>query len=174
MANFVPMSDSAVRKLHFLYDAHARELEVFARQRVGGDEARDVVHDAYLRLMDYAGEASIENPRAYLYRITANVASDRGSKTKSQTECIEPEADPDDLHSPLPGPEETAISRHTLQHCLGALEELPEIYRHVFLLHRVDGIGQGEIAAALGIPKRTVERYVAKALAHCLKRVSAR
>lgn len=174
MANFVPMPDSAVRKLHFLYGAHARELEAFARQRVGGDDARDIVHDAYLRLMDYAGEASIDNPRAYLYRVTANVANDHGVKTKSRTEWIEPEANPDALHSPLPDPESAAISRHALQRCLTALEELPEIYRHVFLLHRIDGIGQGEIAAALGIPKRTVERYIAKALAHCLKRVSAR
>lgn len=165
------MSDCTARMLHFLYDAHAKELEAFARRRVGGDEARDVMHDAYLRMLNYAAEATLENPRAYLYRVTANAANDHGARARTRAEWIEAEADPDALHSPLPGPEVAASSRHALQRCLAALEELPEVYRHVFLLHRVDGVGQGDIAAALGLPKRTVERYVAKALAHCLKRM---
>lgn len=165
------MPDCAVRKLHLLYETHARELEAFARQRIGGDEARDAVHDAYLRVLDYAGDAAIENPRAYLYRVTANVANDHGARAKQRTEWIESEAEPDDLHSPLPDPESATISRDSLRRCLAALEKLPDVYRHVFLLHRVDGVGQGDIAAALGIPKRTVERYIAKTLAHCLARV---
>lgn len=171
MAHFIPMSDCAVRKLHVLYDAHAKELETFARRRVGGDEARDVVHDAYLRLMDYAGEAAIENPRAYLYRVTANVANDHGAKALRRSEWTEPDADPDLAECPNPNPERRMEIRHTLDRCLKALDELPEICRHAFLLHRIDGMTQGDIAAALGIPKRTVERHIAKALDHCLKRL---
>ncbi len=165
------MANSAKPKLHVLYETHARELEAFARQRVGGDEARDVVHDAYLRMLDYAGDATIENPRAYLYRVTANVANDLGAKSKVRAEWAEPDIEPDALHSPTPGPEATVTARDALRCCQAALEELPEICRHVFLLHRVDGMAQCDVASALGIPKRTVERYIAKALAHCLKRV---
>ena len=165
------MSDSATCKLQVLYKAHARELEAFARRRVGNDEARDVVHDAYLRVMNYSADAAIENPRAYLYRVTANVANDLGMRLKASLESTEPDIEPDTLVSLAPGPEATVTARNSLRQCLAALEELPETYRHVFLLHRVDGMGQGEIASALGIPKRTVERYIAKALALCLQRV---
>jgi RNA polymerase sigma-70 factor (ECF subfamily) len=165
------MANSSKRNLHILYETHARELEAFARQRVGGDEARDVVHDAYLRVMDYAGETAMENPRAYLYRVTANVANDHGARSKAHTQWNEPDIEPDALRSPTPGPEATVVARDVLQRCLSALGELPEIYRHVFLLHRVDGMTQGDVASALGIPKRTVERYIAKALAHCLARM---
>lgn len=165
------MSDSAVRKLQVLYDTHAGELEAFARQRVGRDEARDVVHDAYLRLAAYTDPTTLENPRAYLYRVTGNVANDYGAKALRHGEWTEPDADPDMAECPNPGPERQAELRDTLNRCLAALDELPEIYRHVFLLHRVDGMAQGDIAVALAIPKRTVERYVAKALAHCLKRL---
>lgn len=167
------MPTSAKCNLHILYENHAAELDAFARKRVGENESRDVVHDAYLRLIKYAEEAPIDNPRAYLYRITANVANDHGIRVKARTEWSEPDVEPDTLHSPTPGPETTLVARNTLQCCLSALAELPEIYRHVFLLHRVDGMAQGDVALALGIPKRTVERYVAKALAHCLERVQA-
>ena len=167
------MPTSAKSNLHLLYENHAAELVAFARKRVGEDESRDVVHDAYLRLINYAEGAALENPRAYLYRVTANVANDHGAKAKSRTEWSEPDVEPDTLHSPTPGPEASLVARNTLQLCLAALGELPEIYRHVFLLHRVDGMAQGDVATALGIPKRTVERYIAKALAHCLERVQA-
>lgn len=167
------MPTSAKRNLLTLYENHAAELVAFARKRVGEDDSRDVVHDAYLRFINYADEAPLENPRAYLYRITANVANDHGSKTEKRAEWSECDVEPDSLHSPSPGPEATFTARSTLQLCLAALAELPEIYRHVFLLHRVDGMAQGDVATALGIPKRTVERYIAKALAHCLERVQA-
>ncbi len=165
------MSDCAVYNLQVLYEAHARELEAFARRRVGNDEARDVVHEAYLRVMNYSADAAIENPRAYLYRVTANVANDLGSRLNADLKSTEPDVELDTLVSLAPSPEATVAARNSLRRCMAALEELPETYRHVFLLHRVDGMGQSEIAFALGIPKRTVERYIAKALVHCLKRV---
>ncbi|MBS1139262.1 MAG: polymerase sigma factor [Proteobacteria bacterium] len=167
------MPTSEKRDLHVLYESHVAELDAFARRRVGADDSRDVVHDAYLRLMNYGDHLAIENPRAYLYRVTANAANDHGARSRVRAEWTEPDVDPDTLHSTAPGPETAANARNTLQQCLAALAELPEIYRHVFLLHRVDGMAQADVAAALGIPKRTIERYIAKALAHCLERVQA-
>jgi RNA polymerase sigma-70 factor (ECF subfamily) len=161
----------AKSSLQLLYEQYADELDAFARRRVGRDDARDVVHDAYLRLVAYADPVTLDNPRAYLYRITGNVANDHVAKVLRQGEWTEPDADPDLAECPNPGPERQAEIRAALQRCLAALDELPEIHRHVFLLHRVDGMPQGEIAAALDIPRRTVERYIAKALAHCLKRL---
>ncbi|MBW7902882.1 MAG: RNA polymerase sigma factor [Rhodocyclaceae bacterium] len=160
----------AKSRLQLLYEQHADELDAFARRRVGRDESRDVVHDAYLRLAAYADPAALDNPRAYLYRLTGNVANDYGTRSLLRSEWTEPDADLDAAACPKPGPERRAESRDALSRCLAALDELPETYRHVFLLHRVDGMAQGDIAAALGIPLRSVERYIAKALAHCLKR----
>lgn len=159
--------------LQVLYERHADELDAFARQRVGRDEARDVVHDSYLRLVTYTDPAALDNPRAYLYRVTGNVANDHVARALRQGDWIEPDSDPYMAECPNPGPERQAEIRDTLNRCLAALDQLPEVCRHVFLLHRVDGMGQSEISVALGIPKRTVERYVAKALALCLKQLQA-
>jgi RNA polymerase sigma-70 factor (ECF subfamily) len=165
------MPPSRKNNLHVLYERHARELHAFARQRVGADEAADVVQDTYLRVLQYADHGALKNPRAYLYRIAANACIDRGLGIAARAERIEPEVDPDTLHAPAPEPEAIADSRNRLQLCLAALEELSPVYRHVFLLHRIDGLSQSEVADALSIPKRTVERYIAKTLAHCLAKL---
>lgn len=158
--------------LQLLYKSYARELWAFAQRRVGRDEAADVVHDTYLRVLQYGNKVELENPRAYLYRVAANVATDRGVALKAGNDRTEPEFDLDTLDSPAPGTEAIIGARRCLQSCLAALDELPAVYRHVFLLNRIDGLTQSEIADALDIPKRTVERYIAKALEHCLKRLA--
>lgn len=159
-------------KLTNLYLLHSGELHAFVRQRVGGDEAADIVQDTYLRVLQYADQSALENPRAYLYRVAANVATDRGVALKARNDRIEHEVDLDSLVSATPGPEVTLDACQRMRRCLTALDELPAVYRHVFLLHRIDGLTQDEIADTLGIPKRTVERYIAKALEHCLKRLA--
>jgi RNA polymerase sigma-70 factor (ECF subfamily) len=165
----MPQDDK--NNLRVLYENHARELSAFVRQRIGAEEAADVVHETYLRVLQYADQSVLENPRAYLYRVAANVATDCGVALKTGNERFEPGVDLDSLDSAAPGPEAAIDARRHLQRCLAALDELPAVYRHVFLLHRIDGLTQGEIAGALDIPKRTVERYIAKALEHCLKRL---
>lgn len=163
----------AKSSLHSLYLAYARELTSFARRRVGHDESRDVVHDAYVRLVTYGEPESLDNPRAYLYRVTANVANDYGKRSLQRDALYEQEVATAPSSRVEPSPEDRVEHGRTLQRCLAALDELPEVYRHVFLLHRVDGMPQAEIAASLGIPRRSVERYIAKALAHCLKAMEA-
>lgn len=162
------MPQSRKSDLHVLYERHSRELTAFARQRVGADEAADTVQETYLRVLQYSSLDALENPRAYLYRIAANTATDQGIAATARANRIEFEIEPDALHSPCPGPEDIADSRQRLALCLAAMEELPPVYRHVFLLHRVDGLTQSEVADALNIPRRTVERYIAKTLAHCV------
>ena len=156
------------RLLDKLFRRHSVELVTFANSRVGQLEAEDIVQEAYLRLLQHPDCATIHNPRAYLYKIIANLGFDyhRHEAARSQIIVTE-EIESDRIVSPLPTLEALADGQILLRKCLLALENLPEVYRHVFLLHRIDGLSHKEIANALSIPQRTVERYCAKALAHC-------
>ena len=126
-----------------------------------------MVQEAYLRFLQHNNPDSIQNPRAYLYKLTANAAIDYQRKQQVRHNLAKTIEDFDKLPSQLPIPETATESRLLLERCLDALESLPDIQRHIFLLYRVDGLSYREIAEALHIPKRTVERHCAKALAHC-------
>jgi len=68
-----------------LYQAHAHELHEFARHRAGRQEAEDVVQNAYLHLLQRGTAATLEYPRAYLFRIAANLAVDLARKTNTKS-----------------------------------------------------------------------------------------
>lgn len=97
-----------------LVEAHGDELLAHARRLAGPDHAEDVLQDALLRaLRAYPRLRHGEHLRAWLYRITTNVAIDlhRSRRpevpTDSAPEPAAPEdpADPDgfeDLIAPLP------------------------------------------------------------------------
>ncbi len=62
-------------------------------------------------------------------------------------------------------PEEHLDIQQRLEWVMRVLEGLPDRTREVFLLHRLAGAGQDEIARQLGISVSAVEKHVARAVA---------
>jgi RNA polymerase sigma factor (sigma-70 family) len=151
----------------FLFRQHRQELLAFAGRHSNHEAAEDLVQEAYLRFIQHAEIGHIDNPRAYLYRITHNLSADFHRHGQVRARHAGDEEEIDSVADSQPGPEAAVDAQLRLKRCLNALYALPEVYRHVFLLHRFDGLTYAEIGQALGLPTRTVERYAAKALAHC-------
>ncbi len=153
--------------LDLLFRRHREELLVFSEQKGNYQNAEDLVQDTFLRLLQHGDIQGIENHRAYLFKITSNLSADqfRGKSWAEQVDADE--ADLETLVCPMPQPDTAAEGLQKYQRCMQALESLPDIVKTVFLLHRVDGVSQAEIGKAFNLPLRTVERYCAKALAHC-------
>jgi RNA polymerase sigma factor (sigma-70 family) len=156
-----------------LFQRHQEELLRFAGQHSNEEVAEDLVQEAYLRLMRQAQTEKIDNPRAYLYTVTRNLSADylRQGQIRSRYHA-DSDIECELIADTKPEPDIEVESQHKLQRCLDTLDSLPEVYRHVFLLHRIDGMTYVEIGKALQIPARTVERYAAKALVHCFANVS--
>jgi len=92
--------------LDTLFRRHSMELLAFANQQGGELESEDLVQEAYLRLLQHPDLETINNPRAYLYKVTANLGFDhhRWKSVRARHTEVE-EVEPDNLISPLPGPE---------------------------------------------------------------------
>lgn len=162
-------------KLHFiesLFQRHTRELLAFAGLRAGTDMAEDLVQDAYLRLLQHPDPESLENPRAYLYRITGNLGINQfhHNRVRGVDSGHEP-LDPDLLTSPGPGPDRQAESALALERFLAVLGELPQPCQDAFILHKLEGLTYPQIAQALGISTKSAQRYVDKAWLHCLAKL---
>lgn len=133
-------------------------------QRILGTDggAEDVIQSIWFKARSVDGGQSISNPRAYLYRLAANLATDHGRERTRRSRLL---ADhylwgPDEVLST----EEQAMAQDELQRVLEAAEHLPEPTRTIFRLNRLQGMTQVEVARCQGVSVTTVENHVRSAL----------
>jgi RNA polymerase sigma factor (sigma-70 family) len=135
---------------------------VFAHaMRLLGDraEAEDVTQEALMRLWRIApdwrrGEAKVST---WLYRVTANLATDRLRKRRGVALDTVPEPE-DDRPSAADGLQDAARAA-ALQ---AALAELPERQRQAVVLRHIEGLGNPEIAGIMDISAEAVESLIAR------------
>jgi RNA polymerase sigma factor (sigma-70 family) len=149
-----------------LYQAHANELHGFARRRAGRQEAEDVVQDAYLHLLQRGTAGTLEHPRAYLFRIAANLAVDLARKTKIRLRYAGEGFALACNAEARASPEAAAGGAMELRRLDACLCELPPLCRDAFLLNRVEELTHAEIAGKLGVSERTIDRYMVRAWDH--------
>lgn len=160
--------------LEELYQRHHGALRRFLKRLLRCDEAAaDAAQDAYLRLLRLAPRQPVEDPRAYLFQVAANVARDRLAREQTRGRHTESGVPEEDMDCPRPGPEAQAAAEQRLRLLSQAVAGLPPRCREVFLLSRVDGLGNADIAARLGISRNMVEKHIIKALVRCRQALDA-
>ncbi len=145
-----------------LYRATLAPLRRYLTRFLGDpEEARDVAHDAYLRV--YPAEGKVEKPEAYLYTTARRLALNR-IKRRRIAPIAGATASPDTAPSPLPGVVQQVMARQELRQLEAAIAQLPAGCRAVLLLRKVEMLSHQEIANRLGIAVSTVEKQHARAL----------
>lgn len=144
---------------------HARLLR-YLRRRVGPDEAPDLVQEAFARLLGARNPERIENPAAYLSRITRNLLINRARKRQRGLPLFFPL---DEERTAPTAPEQTwRIEARDLQRLYRqAVRAMPPKTRRVFVMHRVHRQSYKDIAEQVGISVATVEYHMARALTLC-------
>lgn len=157
-----PMSSNATT----LTDLLIRERPALLRlvQRILGSDggAEDVIQSIWFKARGVDSGQPISNPRAYLYRLAANLATDHGRERTRRTRLLAEHYlwGPDEVLST----EEQVMAQDELQRVLEAAEHLPEPTRTIFRLNRLQGMTQADIARRLGVSVTTVENHVRSAL----------
>lgn len=157
-----------------LFRACQQDLQRFFRRRVDSPEtAAELTQEVFLRLLRAGPAASLQDPRAYLFRTANNLVIDhyRASRLRQSPPLVEAEWQA--LPDPQPTAEAVLLSREELGIVQQAIADLPPRGREVFMLHKFGGLSYGEIADRLGIAKNTVMVHMVRALAHCKKRLDA-
>lgn len=151
------------------YLRYLREVRAFLAQRLGCREtAGDLAQETFVRLLDMSGDTpalgTIQNPRALLYRIAANLATDHFRRTCLHHETPLDAINDEGLICPRPGPEQIVLARRILERLCAEIDRLPPQCRRVFIMARFDEIPQADIAARLGISRNAVEKHLIRAL----------
>ncbi len=137
--------------------------------RMAGDEelAKDFTQEAFLRayqkLDQFRGDAAFST---WLHSIAVSVSLnglrkvDRHRKRERSLEGAAPVAETKRVADPG--------VRDRIEE---AVDELPEIYRTVFLMHDLEGYGHGEIAEVLGVAEGTSKARLSRARAKLRERL---
>jgi RNA polymerase sigma-70 factor (ECF subfamily) len=126
------------------------------------EEARDVAHDAYLRVRPSVENAAARNPEALLFTTARRLAFNQLKRRRVAPFAALP---PDDTApSREPGVVQQVIARHDLARLEAAIAALPEGCRTVLLLRKLELLSHREIADRLGIAISSVEKHHARAL----------
>ncbi len=140
---------------------YAYLLERLTARLQSAELAAEVLHDAYLKLKSDPTISDVQNPRAYLYRMAINLAS---NERRKQNRLISAEeAGLTELPDPAPDPERTANATIELHKAVLALRSLSQRRRDIFLAKWRDEMSHAEIAARFHIHKRTVQKELASA-----------
>lgn len=152
-----------------LFDAHFDELARYAYRYVQSiDEAKDLVHDAFLRLWRQRDDVDFRTSvRAYLFATVRNLAIDHLRRQRveerwrgevRQRTGAAAAAAPDDPERDLADGEIAAAVRE-------AVAALPPRQQEVLLLRWHRHASYDEISQTLGISPKTVSIHVGRALA---------
>jgi RNA polymerase sigma-70 factor (ECF subfamily) len=145
---------------------HESALRQFVAKRVGCVHiASDILQKITEKLLKQGNVTEIENQRAYLYKAASNEVIDhyrseeRRDYYESQSAHIQMDYDDRSADKVLAASQEL----HLLQQ---ALSELPLLTQKIFMLYRLDGIKQRDIAQQLDLNLSTIEKRLATAMKH--------
>ena len=124
------------------------------------DAAHDVVQDVFVRLWHRKKElTAILNPGAFLYKSVVNASLNYLEQTKKRKPA------PDYLELPATEQSDGAMEMRELENKIVlSIENLPPKCRAIFVLSRIEGRKNREIATLLDLSEKTVENQMGIAL----------
>jgi RNA polymerase sigma-19 factor, ECF subfamily len=166
----MPSSSVAVRSVESLYREQHVWLHGWLRRRVGCPErAADYAQESFLRVLVRPPEERLEQPRAFLTRIATRLLIDDSRRARLERAWMEVQIALAQEHQHAPSAEAITEWLDTLEWVARLVADLPDKPRRAFLMSRLDGMSQAEIAEELSVSVSMVKKYMAQALLHCHK-----
>lgn len=157
-----------------LMQKHRHELLRFLSRRIScAEAAQDIFQETFIRYAGYSDKSTVENPRAFIFRIAANLAVDhlRSRSRQPLQELQNPPEDGDESEGLSLSVERTVISQQQLEQLIAALAELSPKCREVFILLKLKHCSYAEVEQRLGISQTMIFKYLTQALSHCRRRI---
>lgn len=144
---------------------HYDDLVEHIRRRFANQHfARDVVHDVCLQILEKPPLTGIKLPIAFLRRATVNRAIDRRRAESTRRLYVQSQIGLAEQHCDNVDGAMALEFEQRLRALLAVVESMPARQRQVFLLHRIHGMAQLDIARELEISLNMVAQHFMKAM----------
>lgn len=150
-----------------MYREHHAWLVQMLRRRLSGDRdnAADLAHDTFERVMRSESLKGLVEPRGFLTTVAKRLVIDQSRRRAIEQAYLETLAARS--FAAEPSPETHALVLEALNAVCQMLEQLAPRVRRVFVLAQVEGLPYQDIARQLGISVGAVQRDIVKAWQHC-------
>lgn len=158
------------KELGKVFESIRNRLSRSVANIVPPDEIEDVVQETYVRVCKFDEENDISYPQTFMFRTAKNIALDHVKRAESVlTDYAEDESDykVDQLKGWDDEPYQRVASNNEFELFCKAVRTLPRKCRRVFVLKKVYGYSQQEIARRLNMPESTVRSHVANGVLRC-------
>jgi RNA polymerase sigma factor (sigma-70 family) len=135
-----------------------------ARRRVADLDVDDIVQEAYAVLAELKTVEHIRNPRTYLYSVAHSIILQHVRRLRIVAIETMAEVDRLGIYSEQPTPEETLSDFQELRVIARLIAALPHKCGEAFILRKVEGLSQREVAERMQISESTVEKHIGKAI----------
>lgn len=153
-----------------VYLASRKSLSNVVARIVPPHEIEDIVQETYVRICQIKNTENISSPKSFIYKTARNLALDYqkqanirlvdGIDNMEALEQLLVEHQQDEMY-------EKALTDSEFSNFCEAIRLLPVQCRKVFVLKKVYGYSQREIAAQLNLSESTVEKHIATGMKRC-------
>lgn len=148
-----------------------KELQNFVQRMVGNREyATEIVQETYTKALEVDSKITINNERAFLYKIAKNIVIDDSRKNSKIQKVIFEEEEytiPKEEQ-----PEELILNILKENLIKDAIEKLPSRSKQAFVLHFIKGFTRHQIAQKMGISTNAAQKHITRATQKIKEQIS--
>ena len=153
-----------------VYLASRNSISRLVARIVPPHEIEDIVQETYVRICQIENKENISSPKSFMYKTARNLALDYqkqanirlvdGIEDMETLDYVLADHYKDEMY-------ENALTNGEFAHFCEAVRQLPQQCRKVFVLKKVYGYSQREIATQLSISESTVEKHISAGMKRC-------
>ncbi len=161
----VPLSNERAQWLARHVLPHEAALRTWLRRKAAlGFDVDDIVQETYAILASKDEVDSIRNPKTYAFQVAYSVILQQ--LRRSSVVPIRAVADIGVLQAMIdePSPEDAVLHRQELGRVRRAIDAMPKQTRQAFVMRRIHGLSQREIAGRMKLSEHTIEKHIARGI----------
>ena len=145
-----------------------------ARVIVRPEDVEDILQQTYMLVCSQSYKTEIKSVKGYFFRVARNVAlGDIARRTKAKFKSLE-EIAPFEPSSNEAGADDKLHYSMKLETFIEVTQSLPKKCRQAFLLKKVMGLSQKEVARKMNIAESTVEKHLITAMRRTVSEMKAK